>query len=104
MRAQLSARGANTIRGLSRVFKSLDSNNGNRKVDAQEFYVGLKEIGLTISKQDIDVTSMLIIFSIQVLISHFDTDGDNSINFDEFLVGIRVSMHGMLTNFNSRDT
>jgi hypothetical protein len=64
LRAQLSARGANTIRGLSRVFKSIDSNNGNRKVDAQEFYVGLKELGLTISKQDIDVKINFAIFSI----------------------------------------
>ncbi len=57
LRAQLSARGANSIRGLARVFKSLDSYNGNRKVDAQEFYVGLKEIGVTVSKQDIDVNN-----------------------------------------------
>lgn len=55
LRSQLSARGASTIRGLSRVFKNIDSYNGNRKIDAQELYTGLKEIGLTISKQDIDV-------------------------------------------------
>lgn len=102
MRAQLSSRGANTIRGLSRVFKNIDSNNGNRRVDAQEFYVGLKEIGLTISKQDIDVKINFSIFCIQVLISAFDTDGDNSINFDEFLVGIRVRK--MFEILNYRDT
>ena len=59
LRGQLSSRGANTIRGLSRVFKTIDSHNGNRKIDAQEFYVGLKELGLTVSKQDVDVCSII---------------------------------------------
>lgn len=27
----------------------------------------------------------------QALMKYFDTDGDGTINFDEFLVGVRVS-------------
>ena len=55
LRSQLSSRGANSIRGFSRVFATLDSYNGNRTVDAQEFFVGLKENGLNITKQEADV-------------------------------------------------
>ncbi len=37
VKAQLANRGAQTIRSLGKVFKSLDSYDGNRKVDASEF-------------------------------------------------------------------
>ncbi len=55
LRTQLSARGANSIRGFAKTFATFDSNNGNRKVDAQEFFVGLKENGLNVTKQEADV-------------------------------------------------
>jgi hypothetical protein len=55
LRTQLSSRGANTIRGFSKTFATFDSNNGNRKVDPQELFVGLKENGLSVTKQDVDV-------------------------------------------------
>ena len=38
VRAQLKARGARTIAGLSRVFRQLDSFDGNKKVDMDELY------------------------------------------------------------------
>ena len=41
LREQLTARGNTTIRGLGRSFKLFDSYNGDRKVDSQEFFVGL---------------------------------------------------------------
>ena len=41
LREQLTARGSTTIRGLGRSFKLFDSYDGNRKVDGQEFFVGL---------------------------------------------------------------
>jgi hypothetical protein len=50
----LGARGANTVRGLSRTFKALDTD-GNRKVDAQEFFVGLQENGVKVTKAETDV-------------------------------------------------
>ena len=55
LREQLSKRGANTIRGLGRSFRLFDSYNGNRKVDAQEFFVGLQENGVQITKAEADV-------------------------------------------------
>ena len=41
LREQLTARGSTTIRGLGRSFRLFDSYNGDRKVDSQEFFVGL---------------------------------------------------------------
>ena len=76
MRAQLQARGAKTIRGLGRTFKHFDSQDGNRKCDANEFLTGLQDIGVNVSKAECDA-----------LMGMLDTDGDGHINFDEFLVG-----------------
>lgn len=73
----MCARGAKTVRGLGRVFRTMD-DNGNRKVDAQEFFVGLNECGCKLTKQETDC-----------LLSHYDTDKDGNVNFDEFLVMIR---------------
>lgn len=74
----LAARGAKTIRGLGRTFRALDSYDGNKKVDAQEFFIGLQENGVQLSQQECSV-----------LFEYFDKDGDGHINFDEFLVGVR---------------
>ena len=73
----MSARGAKTIRGLGRVFKCAD-DSGHRKVDVQEFFVGLNECGCSLTKEETDT-----------LLSYFDTDHDGNINFDEFLVSLR---------------
>ena len=81
VKGQMAARGAKTIRGLGRVFKTMD-DSGNRKVDAQEFFVGLNECGCSLTKEETDA-----------LLSAFDTDHDGNVNFDEFLVGLRGSMN-----------
>ena len=80
VREQIKARGAKTIRGLGRTFRNFDSFDGNHKIDANEFYSGLCEIGVRVSQQEANALMRL-----------FDTDGDGHVNFDEFLVGIRVS-------------
>jgi hypothetical protein len=49
------ARGSTTIRGLGRTFRQLDSFDGNRKVDAGEFFVGMQENGVKITKAEADV-------------------------------------------------
>ena len=81
LRDQLNARGAKTIRGLSRAFKIVD-DSGNRKIDAQEFFYGLQDMGCQFSKDETDA-----------LMAHFDTNKDGNINFDEFLVGLRGSLN-----------
>ena len=80
MRAQLKARGAKTIRGLGRVFRNFDSFDGNKQIDADEFYSGLCEIQVRVTRAEAAAVMPL-----------FDTNGDGHVNFDEFLVAIRVS-------------
>ena len=53
-------------------------DNGNRRLDGQEFYHGLCDQGCEISQEEVDC-----------LMAHLDTDGDGSVNFNEFLTGIR---------------
>ena len=76
------ARGAKTIRGLGRTFRNFDSFDGNHKIDAEEFYSGLCEIQVRVTRAEASA-----------LMSLFDTDGDGHVNFDEFLVGIRGSLN-----------
>jgi Ca2+-binding EF-hand superfamily protein len=78
VRTSLLGRGVNTIRGIGRAFKTIDSFNGNRKIDKEEFYFGLKDFGVNISKKEAEA-----------LIDFLDTDDDGFVNYDEFLVGVR---------------
>ena len=80
VRDQIHARGAKTIRGLGRTFRNFDSFDGNKKIDADEFYSGLCEIQIRVTRDEANQLMRL-----------FDSDNDGHVNFDEFLVGIRVS-------------
>ena len=64
------------------MFKQLDSFDGNRKVDREEFKVGLQELGCDLSGDEIDE-----------LVTLFDKNGDGIIIFDEFLEGVRGSLN-----------
>lgn len=77
MRADLEARGNKTIRGLGRSFKIMDME-GDRKLDKQELYWGLKDLGCTISKREA-----------QICLETLDTNQDGFVDFNEFLRGIR---------------
>ena len=65
---------------MGRAFRTLDSVDGNRKVDKEEFYWGIKDFGVAISKREAEI-----------LLDFLDTDDDGFVNYDEFLTGIRVS-------------
>eukprot|EP01017_Pseudomicrothorax_dubius_P046382 TRINITY_DN8164_c0_g1_i2.p1 TRINITY_DN8164_c0_g1~~TRINITY_DN8164_c0_g1_i2.p1 ORF type:complete len:194 (-),score=74.01 TRINITY_DN8164_c0_g1_i2:152-733(-) len=78
VKAAVEARGAKTIRSLGKVFRAMDSFDGNRKVDRSEFAVALREIGVSIAKADEDALFALL-----------DVNRDGTIDFEEFLVGIR---------------
>ena len=77
IREKIKARGTLGIRGLARMFKILDKN-GNKQIDAEEFFWGLKDFGLDISEAD----------SKKVL-SAFDKSRNGTVNFTEFLRAIR---------------
>eukprot|EP00995_Heteronema_vittatum_P009672 NODE_5026_length_536_cov_294.726899_g3698_i0.p1 GENE.NODE_5026_length_536_cov_294.726899_g3698_i0~~NODE_5026_length_536_cov_294.726899_g3698_i0.p1 ORF type:complete len:167 (-),score=12.64 NODE_5026_length_536_cov_294.726899_g3698_i0:34-513(-) len=59
-----------------------DSYDGNKKVDSEEFFVGLNELHCDLTKEET-----------QQLLQLLDTDGDGHINLDEFLVGIRGQLN-----------
>ena len=77
MKASLNARGVRTIRGMGRSFRIMD-DNGDRKIDKQEFYWGLMDLGATVSKREA-----------QLLLEYLDTNKDGVVSYDEFLYGIR---------------
>ena len=51
---------------------------GDRKIDKQEFYWGLQDLGAAVSKNEA-----------ALLLEYLDTNQDGVVSFDEFLVGIR---------------
>lgn len=66
------------MRAIGRAFRTIDSYDGNRKIDKEEFYCGLKDFGVNITKREAEA-----------LLDHLDTDDDGYVNYDEFLFGIR---------------
>ena len=57
VRSQIQARGAKTIRGLGRTFRNFDSFDGNHKIDKEEFYSGLCEIQVKVTRDEANVSS-----------------------------------------------
>ena len=64
--------------GLQRKFRIMD-DNGSGTLENSEFKKAIKECGLTLS--DIQLSQ---------LFSYFDKAGDGTVDFDEFIVGVRV--------------
>ena len=62
---------------MGKQFSILD-NNGDRKVDKQEFYQGLQDLGAGITKREAEC-----------LLDALDTNQDGVVSFDEFLIAIR---------------
>mmetsp|Transcript_16998 Transcript_16998/g.21504 ORF Transcript_16998/g.21504 Transcript_16998/m.21504 type:complete len:450 (-) Transcript_16998:279-1628(-) len=77
----LKKRGAHGIRGLGIVFRRMD-NNGDRKMDRNEFMWGLRENGHTLSPSEFER-----------IFKYFDKNNDGKVSYDEFLVGIRGDMN-----------
>ena len=79
VKGQLAASGK--IQSLGRVFNTYESA-GCRRVDAQEFFVGLNDSGVVLSKEETES-----------LLASLDTNGDGNVNYDNFLTGIRGEMN-----------
>ncbi|CAH1130290.1 unnamed protein product [Ceutorhynchus assimilis] len=71
------SRGAQGILGLGRVFRRMDKD-GKKDLSLEEFSLGLKEMQLQISDEEI-----------QEMFDNCDIDGTGTINIDEFLFQIR---------------
>jgi Ca2+-binding EF-hand superfamily protein len=65
------------VRSLGKQFTIFDTN-GDRLLDQQEFYWGLKNLNCSISKREANV-----------LLVYLDTSKDGLVDFNEFLTGIR---------------
>lgn len=55
-------------------------DDSSRSLDLKEFLKGLNDFGLSINKEEATA-----------VFQHFDRDGSSTIDFDEFLVALRVS-------------
>ena len=69
--------GVKALRGLGKMFTVIEFD-GSRHVDAHNFLSGLSECGCALSNEES-----------KSLISHFDTDDDGTINYNEFLISLR---------------
>lgn len=65
------------IRSLAVIFRRMDEN-GNKRLDFDEFTAALGECGLFTS-----------IPNAQALMKYFDVDGDGNISYEEFMRGLR---------------
>lgn len=61
-------------------------DDGSKALNQAEFTEGMKEAGIELTDEEI-----------QELFTRFDTDGSGSVNMDEFLVAIRVSLNNPKT-------
>ena len=78
VRTDIAGRGARTIRGISRIFKQLDSYDENKRVEPSEMLTGLTEAGVEVTLEEIEI-----------LMAKWDEDCSGDLNFDEFLKGLR---------------
>lgn len=80
VKAKILQRSGFGIRGLARIFKAMDEN-GNKGLDVDDFRWGLMDYGISITKEEAGE-----------ILTHFDTDKNGCVNFNEFLVTLRVSI------------
>ncbi|KFP82014.1 Calcyphosin-like, partial [Acanthisitta chloris] len=80
LRLQCLARGAAGIKGLGRLFRTLDANKSGA-LDFKEFSKGLNDYAIMINKDEA-----------REIFQMFDKDGSGKISFDEFLVMLRPPM------------
>lgn len=73
------AKGYSTIRSLGKFFRSLDSFDQDKRLDKEEFMIGLREIGVPLTRGEAED-----------LLASMDKNRDGFIDFEEFLVAVRV--------------
>ncbi|XP_065070277.1 calcyphosin-like protein isoform X2 [Rhopilema esculentum] len=80
LRLACLSRGAGGIKGLGRVFRIMD-DDGNRRLDLNEFKKGLREYGLILEPKEV-----------KEMFDAFDKDHSGALDFDEFLISLRPPM------------
>jgi Ca2+-binding EF-hand superfamily protein len=79
--------GTHGIRGIARSFRIMDNSN-DKSLTFLEFKFGLKDYGL----KDIPDKDL------QTCFIYFDRDGSQTMNFDEFIRGVRGKLNERRTN------
>jgi len=51
----MEKRGSETIRIMGKLFRQMNSYDGDRKVNPDDFLLGLREVGINPSKQECEV-------------------------------------------------
>ena len=64
---------------MQKIFRYLDSKDGKRSLDPEEFELGLKELGINLNKNELESS-----------IKCLDLGKTGLIDFNELLVGVRV--------------
>ena len=75
----INKKGVESIRSSGRVFRQFQSYDGRDKVNIDDFIFGLRECGINLPKEDLDV-----------ILNFFDKDKDGYINFTEFSEAFEV--------------
>ena len=75
----LNSKGYSTMRGLGKFFRSLDSFDQDKRLDKEEFAIGLREIGVSLTRGEVDS-----------LMAWMDTNRDGFVDFEEFMLVMRV--------------
>lgn len=83
-KSNLKAKNVRALRGLTKSFKNILIHNGVRKLDKQEFYFGLRDYGVGISKRESEI-----------ILDYLDTEEDGFVNLDAFLQAIRGKPNGV---------
>ena len=73
----VAKKGGMGIRSLGVIFRQMD-NNGNKKLDIEEFTQALNTFGIFPK-----------VHEVQALMKFYDVDNDGNISFNEFMRGLR---------------
>jgi Ca2+-binding EF-hand superfamily protein len=77
LKGEIRGRGGNGFIALQRKFKIMD-DDGSKSLDLSEFKKALKEMNMGLNDKEM-----------RMLFDHFDTDHGGSVNFEEFIQGVR---------------
>jgi Ca2+-binding EF-hand superfamily protein len=78
VKRSLETRSVRALRGITKAFKNILIHNGVRKLDKQEFFFGIRDYGVQISKREAEI-----------ILDYLDTEEDGFVNLDAFLQAIR---------------
>lgn len=80
LQSKILARSSVGIKSLAKIFKAMD-RNGNGNLDVEDFRWGFIDFGFNLTQEEA-----------KQLLEYFDKDKNGTVNFEEFLFAIKVSL------------